>query len=136
MRQTIRISSRRHPAAELAADGADLPTQGITGQGTLQAVWREEQKQLELDNLNLQANDSSLKGQASVTLEEKPKWVLNLQFDKLNLENLLPPLPASATDSDARRRGKARHRYHVRLSRRISISLTITPCADSRRIFC
>ncbi|HCM9126167.1 TPA: outer membrane assembly protein AsmA [Enterobacter asburiae] len=87
--------------------GADLPTQGITGQGTLQAVWREEQKQLELDNLNLQANDSSLKGQASVTLEEKPKWVLNLQFDKLNLENLLPPLPASATDSDATQTGQS-----------------------------
>ncbi|WP_420977528.1 hypothetical protein, partial [Campylobacter coli] len=66
--------------------GANLPTQGIAGQGTLQAVWREEQKQLELDNLNLQANDSSLKGQASITFEEKPKWVLNLQFDKLNLE--------------------------------------------------
>jgi AsmA protein len=33
-------------------------------------VWREEQKQLELDNLNLQANDSSLKGQASVTRRE------------------------------------------------------------------
>ncbi|MEZ1649847.1 outer membrane assembly protein AsmA, partial [Enterobacter hormaechei] len=87
--------------------GADLPTQGITGQGTLQAVWREEQKQLELDNLNLQANDSSLKGQASVTLEEKPKWVLNLQFDTLNLENLLPPLPASATDSDATQTGQS-----------------------------
>ena len=87
--------------------GADLPTQGVTGQGTLQAVWREEQKQLELDNLNLQANDSSLKGQASVTLEEKPKWVLNLQFDKLNLENLLPPLPASATDSDATQTGQS-----------------------------
>ncbi|EML2065838.1 outer membrane assembly protein AsmA [Enterobacter asburiae] len=87
--------------------GADLPNQGIGGQGTLQAVWREEQKQLELDNLNLQANDSSLKGQASVTLEEKPKWVLNLQFDKLNLENLLPPLPASATDSDATQTGQS-----------------------------
>ncbi|MEH3774408.1 outer membrane assembly protein AsmA [Enterobacter asburiae] len=87
--------------------GADLPSQGIAGQGTLQAVWREEQKQLELDNLNLQANDSSLKGQASVTLEEKPKWVLNLQFDKLNLENLLPPLPASATDSDATQTGQS-----------------------------
>lgn len=87
--------------------GSDLPAQGITGQGTLQAVWREEQKQLELDNLNLQANDSSLKGQASVTLEEKPKWVLNLQFDKLNLENLLPPLPASATDSDATQTGQS-----------------------------
>ncbi|HCR1927402.1 TPA: outer membrane assembly protein AsmA [Enterobacter roggenkampii] len=87
--------------------GANLPTQGIAGQGTLQAVWREEQKQLELDNLNLQANDSSLKGQASVTFEEKPKWVLNLQFDKLNLENLLPPLPASATDSEATQTGQS-----------------------------
>ena len=87
--------------------GANLPTQGIAGQGTLQAVWREEQKQLELDNLNLQANDSSLKGQASVTFEEKPKWVLDLQFDKLNLENLLPPLPASATDSEATQTGQS-----------------------------
>lgn len=86
--------------------GANLPTR-IAGQGTLQAVWREEQKQLELDNLNLQANDSSLKGQASVTFEEKPKWVLNLQFDKLNLENLLPPLPASATDSEATQTGQS-----------------------------
>ena len=87
--------------------GADLPAQGITGQGTLQAVWREEQKQLELDNLNLQANDSSLTGQASVTLEEKPKWVMNLQFDKLNLENLLPPQPAGATDGNAAQNGQS-----------------------------
>lgn len=87
--------------------GADLPAQGITGQGTMQAVWREEQKQLEMNNLNLQANDSSLKGQASVILEAKPKWVLDLQFDKLNLENLLPPPPASATDSSAAQTGQS-----------------------------
>lgn len=87
--------------------GADLPAQGITGQGTMQAVWREEQKQLEMNNLNLQANDSSLKGQASVILAAKPKWVLDLQFDKLNLENLLPPPPASATDSDAAQTGQS-----------------------------
>ncbi|MFH7799485.1 outer membrane assembly protein AsmA [Enterobacter cloacae] len=87
--------------------GADLPAKGITGQGTMQAVWREEQKQLEMNNLNLQANDSSLKGQASVILAAKPKWVLDLQFDKLNLENLLPPPPASATDSDAAQTGQS-----------------------------
>jgi len=79
--------------------GADLPAKGITGQGSLQAVWREEHKQLELDNLNLQANDSILKGQASVSLAEKPKWVLNLQFDTLNLENLLA-MPAAAASGD------------------------------------
>lgn len=72
----------------------------------MQAVWREELKQLEMNNLNLQANDSSLKGQASVILEAKPKWVLNLQFDKLNLENLLPPPPASATDNDPAQLGQ------------------------------
>ncbi|MDI3362605.1 outer membrane assembly protein AsmA [Lelliottia sp. V89_10] len=80
--------------------GADLPTQGITGQGTLQALWHEEQKQLELNNLNLQANDSTLKGRASVILSEQPKWVFDLQFDKLNLENLLPQ-PVTAKEGDA-----------------------------------
>ena len=83
--------------------GADLPTQGIAGQGSLQALWREEQKQLELNNLNLQANDSSLKGRASVLLSEQPKWVFDLQFDKLNLENLLPPQPVTTADSDTQR---------------------------------
>lgn len=87
--------------------GADLPTQGITGQGTLQAVWREELKQLELDNLNLQANDSSLKGQASVSLAEKPKWVFNLQFDKLNLENLLAAPSPDAANADAPQSGQS-----------------------------
>lgn len=87
--------------------GADLPTQGITGQGTLQAVWHEENKQLELNGLNLQANDSSLKGQASVSLAEKPKWVFDLQFDKLNLENLLPPQPVGTTDDAATQTGQS-----------------------------
>ncbi|MBT2102373.1 outer membrane assembly protein AsmA [Enterobacter mori] len=87
--------------------GADLPTAGITGQGTLQAVWHEENKQLELNALNLQANDSTLKGQASVSLAEKPKWVFDLQFDKLNLENLLPPQPNSAADGDVAQTGQS-----------------------------
>lgn len=87
--------------------GADLPTAGITGQGTLQAVWHEENKQLELNALNLQANDSSLKGQASVSLAEKPKWVFDLQFDKLNLENLLPPQPNAAADGDVAQTGQS-----------------------------
>ena len=78
--------------------GADLPVQGITGKGSLQGVWHEEQKQLELNNLDLQANDSALKGRASVVLTEQPKWVFDLQFDKLNLENLLPPQTVLAAD--------------------------------------
>lgn len=76
--------------------GADLPAQGITGQGKLQAVWREERKQLELNQLDLKANDSALTGQASVMLSDTPQWVINLQFDTLNLENLLTAQIAAA----------------------------------------
>lgn len=74
----------------------------------MQAVWHEERKQLELNALNLRANDSSLKGQASVTLDEKPKWVLDLQFDKLNLENLLAAQTVNATDEGVAQVGQSR----------------------------
>lgn len=87
--------------------GADLPAQGITGQGTLQAVWLEEQKQLQLNNLQLQANDSKLQGQANVILDEAPKWVFDLQFDRLNLENLLAPQGDAAPQSRAAQTGQA-----------------------------
>lgn len=86
--------------------GADLPAQGITGQGKLQAVWREERKQLELNQLDLKANDSALTGQASVMLSDTPQWVINLQFDTLNLENLLTP-QAAAAQGDVAQQGQA-----------------------------
>ncbi|MRS15050.1 outer membrane assembly protein AsmA [Enterobacteriaceae bacterium RIT691] len=69
--------------------GADLPPQGISGQGTLQAQWLEEQKKLSLNQLQLTANDSSLSGSSSVLLADKPVWQFDLQSDKLNLDNLL-----------------------------------------------
>lgn len=69
--------------------GADLPPQGISGQGTLQAQWLEEQKKLSLNQLQLTANDSSLSGSSSVVLADKPVWQFDLQSDKLNLDNLL-----------------------------------------------
>ncbi|MBB1201510.1 outer membrane assembly protein AsmA [Enterobacteriaceae bacterium 89] len=69
--------------------GADLPPQGISGQGTVQAQWQEEQKKLSFSQLHLAANDSTLNGEASVVLADRPVWLLNLQSDKLNLDNLL-----------------------------------------------
>lgn len=105
---TANINASDYPH-QLAADirqmswqltGADLPAQGVSGQGTLQAVWREEQKQLALNNLDLQVNDSALKGQASVLLQDKPKWALDLQFDRLNLENLLAPVADTAQTAE------------------------------------
>lgn len=86
--------------------GADLPAQGITGQGKLQAVWREERKQLELNQLDLKANDSALTGQASVMLSDTPQWVINLQFDTLNLENLLMA-QAAAAQGDVAQQGQS-----------------------------
>lgn len=87
--------------------GADLPASGISGQGSLQAIWREEQKLLALNQLNLQANDSDLKGNASVVLGEEPKWVIDLQFGKLNLESLLPPQPVAAAEGSPAQQGQS-----------------------------
>ncbi|CAH3280172.1 hypothetical protein AI2602V1_1827 [Citrobacter freundii] len=69
--------------------GADLPPQGINGQGHLQAQWLEEKKQLSFSQINLTANDSSFSGQAHVALLEKPEWAVDLKFGQLNLDNLL-----------------------------------------------
>ncbi|ALB63302.1 assembly protein [Cronobacter condimenti 1330] len=77
--------------------GADLPRDGIQGEGTFQARWLEGDKRLEFSALDLKANDSQLGGQASVTLGDKPVWDLDLHFSALNLENLLAPDPATTT---------------------------------------
>ena len=69
--------------------GADLPAQGISGQGTLRAQWQEEEKKIAFSQLNLTASDSVLRGEGSVVLGDRPQWWLNLQFDNLNLDNLL-----------------------------------------------
>ncbi|RDT39870.1 outer membrane assembly protein AsmA [Citrobacter freundii] len=77
--------------------GADLPPQGINGQGHLQAQWLEEKKQLSFSQINLTANDSSFSGQAHVTLLEKPEWAVDLKFGQLNLDNLLVQHDAAVT---------------------------------------
>ena len=69
--------------------GADLPPQGISGNGSLNASWQDATKKLSFSNLSLTANDSTLAGSGSVILGDSPVWVLNLQSDKLNLDNLL-----------------------------------------------
>ncbi len=69
--------------------GADLPAKGIAGSGTFVARWLEPQHRLELNQLQLTANDSDLQGNASVVLEEKPQWVFDLHATKLNLDGLV-----------------------------------------------
>ncbi|MBW8912240.1 outer membrane assembly protein AsmA [Escherichia coli] len=70
--------------------GADLPKQGIQGQGSFQVQWQESHKRLSFNQISLTANDSTLSGQAQVTLTEKPEWQLRLPFPQLNLDNLIP----------------------------------------------
>ena len=76
--------------------GADLPPQGIQGQGKLQVQWQEENKQLAFNQIALTANDSTLSGQARVSLSDKPDWGVDLRFGLLNLDNLLVQRDAAA----------------------------------------
>ena len=76
--------------------GADQPPQGIVGQGSLQAQWQEAAKKLSFSQLQLTANDSTLRGEGSVVLSDRPQWTLNLQSDKLNLDNLMVHADAAA----------------------------------------
>ncbi|MEO3991154.1 outer membrane assembly protein AsmA [Pseudocitrobacter cyperus] len=79
--------------------GADLPSQGISGTGSVNARWQEEQKTLSFSDINFTANDSSLRGSGSVVLSDHPIWALDLSSDKLNLDNLLTR-SAAMTDAN------------------------------------
>ena len=87
--------------------GADLPPQGIVGQGSLQAQWQEAEKKLSFSQLQLTANDSTLRGEGSVVLSDRPQWTLNLQSDKLNLDNLMVHADA-VTDGGTGGQGQVR----------------------------
>ncbi|MBV8042443.1 outer membrane assembly protein AsmA [Pluralibacter sp.] len=78
--------------------GAELPVQGISGQASFQAAWKEAQKTLSFSQLALTANDSVLRGEGHVVLgDTQPQWTLNLQADKLDLDNLLGQEAPAAT---------------------------------------
>ncbi|EMF0806939.1 TPA: outer membrane assembly protein AsmA [Klebsiella aerogenes] len=89
--------------------GAELPPDGLSGQGSLQASWIEEAKKLDFDNLHLTANDSAITGNGSVVLGDKPDWVLNLQATTLNLDSLLAQ-SAAANEGNADQRGQSQPR--------------------------
>ncbi|HEY2451300.1 MAG TPA: outer membrane assembly protein AsmA [Scandinavium sp.] len=89
--------------------GADLPAQGISGQGALQAEWQDDQKRISFSQLQLAANDSTLAGEGSVVLGDKPQWQLQLRSDKLNLDNLLSQANPSA-DASANQQGQSQPR--------------------------
>ena len=87
--------------------GADLPKQGIQGQGSFQAQWQESHKHLSFNQISLTANDSTLSGQAQFTLTEKPEWQLRLQFPQLNLDNLIPLNETANGENGAAQQGQS-----------------------------
>ncbi len=96
---SAKIDARDYPRNVSAAidklqwqlQGGDTPPKGISGAGTLQAQWQSAAQRLTLNDVTLSANDSAFTGKGSVTFGTQPVWAVDLQFDKLNLENLLPP---------------------------------------------
>lgn len=89
--------------------GAELSPDGINGQGSLQASWQEDSKTLRFDNLNLMASGSTLTGNGSVVLGERPDWSLDLHATTLNLDSLLAS-SSPATDSSASQQGQSQTR--------------------------
>lgn len=89
--------------------GAELPANGISGQGSLQASWLEDQKKIGFDKLNLTANGSTISGSASVVLGEQADWKLNLHASTLNLDSLLTHTDAVG-DSAASQQGQSQPR--------------------------
>ncbi|VUT02055.1 outer membrane assembly protein AsmA [Klebsiella spallanzanii] len=89
--------------------GAELPAEGISGQGSMQASWLEDAKKLSFDKLNLTANGSSIAGNGSVVLGARPEWRLNLQASTLNLDSLLSHASPSS-DNGVSQQGQSQAR--------------------------
>ncbi|MFJ2997981.1 outer membrane assembly protein AsmA [Raoultella planticola] len=89
--------------------GAELPADGVSGQGSMQANWQEDEKKLSFDNLNLTANGSTIAGSASVILGDRADWNLNLHAATLDLDTLLTH-GSPATDSGASQQGQSQPR--------------------------
>ncbi|MEL0553773.1 AsmA protein [Raoultella sp. BIGb0399] len=89
--------------------GAELPAEGVSGQGSLEASWQENEKKISFDNLNLTANGSAISGDASVVLGDRADWNLNLHATTLDLDSLLIH-SSPATDAGATQQGQSQPR--------------------------
>lgn len=78
--------------------GADVPSKGISGQGSLQAKYLQNSNTITLNKLALTANDNQLTGSGQAVLDEMPSYQLSLQSDKMDLDAISGWQP-SGTDS-------------------------------------
>jgi AsmA protein len=66
--------------------GADIPAQGVSGQGSLQAKYQQSNNTMTLNHLALSANDNQLTGSGVAVLNDVPDYQLNLQSNNVNLD--------------------------------------------------
>ncbi|WP_168404459.1 outer membrane assembly protein AsmA [Erwinia amylovora] len=81
--------------------GADLPPAGILGKAQMKASWDSLTGRFSLDEINLNANDSQLRGTLSGTLGPHPELLANLHADSIDLDSLLGLSGAIEQDASA-----------------------------------
>ncbi|MEL0579528.1 outer membrane assembly protein AsmA [Pectobacterium punjabense] len=69
--------------------GVGIPTNGISGTGSVQASYQQQPEKITFSQLVLNTNNSQLSGAGSVTLGDIPHYELDLLSEKLDLDSLL-----------------------------------------------
>lgn len=87
--------------------GADIPSKGISGQGSLQARYQQNTNTMTLNKLSLSANDNQLTGSGQAVLSEVPDYQLNLQADKMNLDEISGWQPSSSKSDGTQQQAQA-----------------------------
>lgn len=78
-------------------EGADIPVDGISGEGALQASYQSDMQQLLLNQLSFTANNNQLAGRVKATFSAVPDYVVNLTADNINLDTLFGWQPKSSS---------------------------------------
>ncbi|WP_369790599.1 outer membrane assembly protein AsmA [Rouxiella sp. WC2420] len=87
--------------------GADIPSKGISGQGSLQARYQQNTNTITLNKLSLSANDNQLTGSGQAVLSDVPDYQLNLQADKMNLDEISGWQPSSSKSDGTQQQAQA-----------------------------
>ncbi|MFJ5409475.1 outer membrane assembly protein AsmA [Pectobacterium punjabense] len=112
--------------------GVGIPTNGISGTGSVQASYQQQPEKITFSQLVLNTNNSQLSGAGSVTLGDIPHYELDLLSEKLDLDSLLgiavvkennastvaikPLAPVISNEAEATKPEDSLQRFTARLS--------------------
>ncbi|UVO09711.1 outer membrane assembly protein AsmA [Pectobacterium polonicum] len=112
--------------------GVGIPTNGISGTGSVQASYQQQPEKITFSQLVLNTNNSQLSGAGSVTLGDTPHYELDLLSEKLDLDSLLgiaavkennaptvaikPLAPVISNEAEATKPEDSLQRFTARLS--------------------